>query len=136
MILFKTENEKQEWNDSKLDNRLKFIVYSISGYVKEKWNVDLTITEVFRIQQEQDRVYKDNPEYKISPWLSVHQEWRGIDFRSTDFTNEQINELLKYINDIVDYGRIGKNTMICHDVGSGLHLHLQVSYLEQTMLKK
>lgn len=51
---------------------------------------------------------------------------RGADVRSYDFTSDQIDEILMYLNTEYPYGDQIHLTAICHDTGLGRHFHLQV----------
>lgn len=139
MILFKQTNAEQlekEWNDVRLDNRLRFIVYAISGYIKEYYNLNLLITEIYRTQEMQDEYYKDDPRYMIHKWDSVHQYWRGIDIRSSEMSQGQIHELVTWVNNQIIYGKEGIYTVKFHSVGIGYHFHIQVSGNNETVLRK
>lgn len=139
MILFKEDNgEKleQEWHWPSLDARLRFIVYAISAYMWEHFGLNLLITEIYRTSEMQDSYYKDNPDYQIKKWNSVHQYWRGIDFRTSDMTSSQMQELKTYVNSLVAYGKEGISTLIIHDIGLGSHGHLQCNSGNETILKR
>lgn len=57
--------------------------------------------------------------------VSVHQVWRGIDFRSTIYTAVQRIEIIDRINKMYEYGR-GLKTLALHRDGTAEHLHGQV----------
>ena len=79
LIEFKHPHLKAELHSEKLDNRLLVILYALSAFVYFNFKKTLIITEIYRRQEVQDLYYKDNAEYKIKKWSSVHQYWRGID---------------------------------------------------------
>lgn len=98
-----------------------------------KYEYNPTITSLFRDQDEQDDIYKDNPDYQKTPWYSVHQFGRGLDFRSIDMSKEMHEETLTFFKQIVYSG--GKETLIRHSV-KGDHFHLQVDKDAITEIKK
>lgn len=57
----------------------------------------------------------------------VHGFFRGLDFRSWEFTDKQLIEICEAINKKWEYDpeRPDKVVLIHHDVGRGPHLHLQ-----------
>ena len=135
MLIFSTKRQEEEFENKSLDDRLRLLVYFIWSYIEYNYKRDMVITDIYRYKHEQDQIYKDNPEYKKKPWDSVHQYWRGLDFRSAVFNQSEINNILDYINKIVPYGTPGHFTLICHNVGSGMHFHLQVNSLDRTIIQ-
>jgi hypothetical protein len=126
-IDFKTDREEVEFRDEKLHQKLRNIVLMIAHYSYSFFDKTLTVTGVYRMQIEQDRIYKDNPKYKKKPWRSVHQEFRGVDLRVSNLNDEQIKTLLSIANTIqYDLKRPTKKTALMHDVGEGNHIHVQV----------
>jgi len=84
------------------------------------------LTCVLRTQDEQDDIYKDNPRYKDNPWKSVHQYNRGFDLRTHDMEADMVKDLADFMNRIVyDKNRPDKKTCKVHDVGRGMHFHIQ-----------
>jgi hypothetical protein len=87
-----------------------------------------------RTQSEQDYIYtvlvddSTKAQYKLKPWLSVHQFKRGIDFRCSDMTDE-MKDFTKHFfaQTVYDGTQPGKLTCLIHDVGAGNHIHLQVN---------
>jgi hypothetical protein len=57
----------------------------------------------------------------------VHHYYRGIDYRSWELTNDQIDSICLEINNKYEYDpmRPDKECLIHHDTGRGLHFHLQ-----------
>lgn len=116
LILLRTKNK--ELHDMLLDaNEWLLNNHSI---------MDLTVTHIFRTQQEQDNFYKNNPKYQVKPFISPHQLWHGVDLSTRTFGPIIINGLLEYLN--AKYNKLNyyKVTVIYHEVDSfGLHFHLQ-----------
>ncbi len=114
----------------KLDNRIRFIAYALEGYVRCEFKKELMATEILRDEETQREYYPDDPDK-----VSVHQFWRGIDFRSHDFTEDEINKIVEFLNSNVYYGKDGVVVCIYHDV-KGIHLHVQVGHEDKVRLKK
>jgi hypothetical protein len=121
LINFKTQRQAVEWHDERLDKRLRIILYALAGYVFDKFQKFLVITEIFRTSDEQKEIYKGQP--KMAGVVSVHEVWRGADVRTHNFTSAEVMDLLGFLNDNFEYD--GKSTAIDHDV-QGYHIHIQV----------
>lgn len=128
MIEFKSEEEREEFEDARLNNKLKNIIKMMSIYTNIRFDKNIIVTEVYRAQEEQDRVYKDNEKYRESPWKSTHQFWRAVDLRSWTFEENEIEEILDILNKIpYDINRPQKKTAIYHKTKYGAkHIHIQV----------
>jgi hypothetical protein len=136
MIIFETKKQEDEFN--RIDPRLQAEAFMVEGFIQFYFGLDMFITHIEREDEQQDEIYKDNPEYKIKPWPSVHQSrpCRGIDFRSYTFKKEQREGLLLFVNIHLPYGKEGHFTLKWHDVGQGEHFHIQVNGLDKTELLK
>ena len=57
----------------------------------------------------------------------VHGYGRGLDFRSRNMSEDEINTIVKVINDkwVYDPKRPEMVVLMNHDIGKGMHLHLQ-----------
>jgi len=112
MIRFIHEKHKEEfW---KMHEKLQNIVMDIAVFVEEKFGKNIIPTSIYR-------PYKGDKH-------SVHNVWRGFDFRSRIFTKEEIDEIVKYVNNkyIYDPLRPHYKVAIYHNVGKGWHFHIQV----------
>jgi hypothetical protein len=123
MILFKSDTEKAQFSDNRLDNRLRIILFALSGYVRFNFGKDIVITSIYR---EGD--------------TGVHGYWRGIDIRTRHagidyFTDEEISKITDYLKNF-EYGDNIHNTSLYHDVGQGIHFHIQVSNNNYTKIIK
>lgn len=124
MIKFKTKRIAKEFDDPKLSDDLLSLLYILNAFCGLQFKKDITITDLFRTQEEQDNIYNDYESYKRKKWYSVHQFWRGADIRSRDFTKLEIDEILQFMN-LITYDS-KHSTMLCHKVSGGAyHLHLQ-----------
>lgn len=126
MIEFKTRRIEEEWSSGALSHKLTQIIGVIAIYSKIKFKKNIVITGIYREQKEQDEIYGNLEEYKNNPWRSVHQFWRGVDLRSSIYTNKEITDLVNFVNNIpYDTSRPNKKTCTYHNVGSGDHIHVQ-----------
>jgi hypothetical protein len=84
---------------------------------------EITITEIWRNQETQGRYYPG------STTKSVHQFWRGIDIRIATMGIESVKSLAEDFNAAYPYdpARPKMDTFMVHDVGQGLHLHIQTA---------
>ena len=116
-----------------IDNRLRFIFLSYVAAVKMQYDYTPTITCLYRTGEEQDDIYKYDPAYQVKKVISVHQVWRGLDFRSEDMSEELHRFTQDYFLKQVIY--TGKpETLIRHSVGRGDHYHVQVSWESHTSI--
>ena len=124
MMKFKDSRVETEWKySSEISSRVKKIAEIFVGYVQLNFNKDAVITHILRTEMEQTEFYKDDQKFKISPWKSVHQFGRGIDFRSRDFTPDELKKIEAFMN-LIDYSK-DKKTCTIHNIGQGMHIHLQ-----------
>ena len=88
---------------------LRIMAYEVISQIK-KHKVIPVITESFR---EGDS--------------GVHGCYRGLDFRTWELKSSEIEDILTDINSrfLYDKTRSEMKVLIYHDVGKGLHLHLQ-----------
>jgi len=121
-LRFKTTAIAKQFVDPKLSDRLLSLIYIIQAYCWLQWKKNITITELFRTQAEQDYIYRKVKGYNKK---SVHQFWRGCDIRTIGvFSNKQAKEIETFLNMI--YYDSKHNTAKFHDVGMGKHIHAQV----------
>ena len=135
LFMFKSDTVKDEFASDKLDYRLKVILYALAGFIYWHYGKSLTITELYRTQEMQDEYYKDDPIYQQKKWLSTHQMWRAADLSTYYFTEFEITGIKDFL-DHFEYGDGAHNTYLIHNIGLGSHLHLQISSLEKTAVKK
>ena len=117
----------------KLDNRLQIILYTLAGYTYYNFGKGIILTELLRTQEEQDKIYSESEEYKQRPWKSVHQFGRGADVSIKYFTAEEIENIVRFLNDNFLYvGAV--HTALVHNVGYGMHLHIQTDNEDKTCI--
>ena len=125
---FKTDDQFNDWHNGKIAPKLKNIIKMVDCYMMAKYGYEITVTETMRTQEQQDYIYRNNVKYKVKPWPSVHQFGRGIDLRTRDMNPQMVADVVQLCNNIpYDKNRPSKKTAQAHNVGSGLHLHIQTS---------
>lgn len=128
-IEFKTDRIKQEFEQLKTENsKLRALLVHLNEVVNARFEKNLTLTHIFRTQEQQDSFYKDSEKYKKRKFKSPHQFWHGADIRSRTFTSEEIAWIEDYLNGKYNTKNYYKWTAKCHNVGLGDHFHLQ--YIE------
>jgi len=123
MIKFKTKRIAKEYLSPDLSDDLLSIICILSAYCQLEFKKDITITGIYRTQEEQEKIYSKNKQFKKAPWYSVHQFWRGMDIRSKNFTKKECDKIVLFLN-MITYDTI-HNTVVYHDVGLAKHFHLQ-----------
>ena len=127
MIKFKTKRIAKEYLHPDLSDDLLSIICILSAYCWLEFKKHITLTCIHRTQEEQDNIYlnskKHKKQYKLSPWYSVHQFWRGCDIRSKNFTKKERDKIVTFLN-MITYDTKYK-TAINHTVGLGKHFHIQ-----------
>lgn len=133
---YKTSRIEQEWNSDKLDFRLRIIALALDWYCKKYINKrGIVLTHILRIWDEQKEIYKTNPRFKLNPWHSVHEYWRGIDAGVNAYTEEERQRMCNFINKYFQY--FGRHCCcVYHNVGLGWHFHLQVDWLDSMTVYK
>jgi len=124
MLLAKNESEriKRELGDLRTKNRelLKLIV-DLYHYVEDELGKDVIITMIYRTQAEQEAIYGEGYKKK-----SPHQFNQAIDIRSSIYTREDRNKIVKYLNYKYNNSNYYRWTTKVHSVGNhGLHFHIQ-----------
>jgi len=129
MLLAKNESKrlKNELYQLRTKNReLLKIILDIRDFVSDNFNKNVTITMIYRTQEEQQDIYGINTRKK-----SPHQFWQAVDLRSKTFTQSEIEKIVDYLNDTYDkknyYSKFTtRSTAVCHKVpGQAYHFHIQ-----------
>lgn len=132
-ILVKNQSKRlidEIWQLKKDNKPLLSLLFDVRNYVSKNFNKDITLTMIYRTQEEQDDIYRGKSnsggrEYDKKPWKSPHQFAHALDLRSKTFTDEEIKELTEYINNKYNGDNYYKTTAIYHNVGLGDHYHIQ-----------
>ena len=123
---FQTLRIRKEWETLKEVNPRFFML--LQQIFNKAWPTVPIITNLYRTQMEQDRIYKNSPKYQTSPWQSVHQSWRGCDVTVKNLKKKEVRELDTKVNLAWPYGKGDIKTLLFHNVGQGNHGHLQLRY--------
>ena len=107
-----------EWNNPKLNARLKVIVAEASAYALQRWKWEFTITSIHR-NPEEDAALKAS---------GVHSHWRAVDVRTRGRSQKVIDDVAAYINKrwVYDPRRPSLKVCFAEPHGTGPHAHFQV----------
>ena len=109
----------------KLNKSLYDILFDLADYVKDSFKKELVVTGIFRTDQEQDEIYKNDAKYKIKKFKSPHQNYTAFDLRDSTFIPDEIKNIVKYLNDKYNKTNTYTWTALDHSVGKGYHFHVQ-----------
>ena len=123
MLHFKTTELERQFSQD-IHELLRHRLYSLVGMVAYRFRKDITVTHLVRTQAQQDEIYKDNKQYMVKKWKSVHQvvPCRGADIRIDSFTAEELLSILFFLNYHSHY--YGYRKPICFSERD--HYHIQV----------
>lgn len=123
---FKTLQVEQEYAtlfDQNKNQRLGKLLVALELFVSLEFGKELTLTSIFRTQEEHDALYAHTPPDK-RPARSPHMDWGAVDLRSSDFTQEEITKMLSFLNCFSR--KDGKKVAIYHTIsGNVAHFHIQ-----------
>jgi hypothetical protein len=121
---FKTERIHNEFIDlqNTKNKKLGSILNILDEYCQIEFGKDICLTEVFRTPEEQVELYRKSASH---PKTSPHMYWKAVDVRSSDWTLVQRNRMLQVLNSFTYTSGQGKVVSFVHDVGNGLHFHVQ-----------
>lgn len=123
MIDFKTDRVKSEYAELlKQNQRLYRLVECIAQFTDLEFKKPVFITSILRTEAEHKGLYKDVPN---PPPMSPHCYWRGVDLRSSIYTENEIQRIVKFANCFLFHGG-AKVTALYHTLpNNALHLHIQ-----------
>ena len=130
IISYKTNRIMNEFHSDKLKPKLKSIVILLAYYSWSFFGKRIVLTDIFRTQKEQDKIYKNNKAYQKKPFQSVHQFWRGVDIRvrKDSLTKKEAQTLTNIANTIqYDTKRPILKTALFGDSLHKSHIHIQVN---------
>lgn len=119
---FKEQRESAEYTQLLAqNNRLWWLLSCIDVFCKFELHKDICITSVFRTPEEHKALYAATPNPPVS---SPHMFWEAADIRSSDFTQTEIDRMVKFANEFTF--RNGKQVALYHQVsGNAYHFHIQ-----------
>jgi len=110
----------------KFNKPLYDLVFDLADYIKDSFKKELVLTMIFRTQEEQAAIYKDDAKYKVKPFKSPHQFWQSVDIRSKIFTKDEIKKIENHINEKYNSTNQLAWTARNHTVAGGAeHFHIQ-----------
>lgn len=101
------------------------LLFNLADWIKENIKKDIVVTAIYRSDDEQATIYKNDYKYKTKPFKSPHQFWDAFDLRDNTFTKDEIPKIVKFINDTYNATNRYKWTAMDHSVGLGFHFHVQ-----------
>lgn len=113
------------WELKKMNRPLLNVLFDIRDYCRDNFGKDVVITMIYRTDDEQDMIYRDNERYQKKKFKSPHQFYTAFDLRSKTFTLNEIEELVNYLNQKYNNSNYFKFTAMCHNIGFGDHFHVQ-----------
>ena len=124
MITFKTDRIRDEFGQLAFKNPKLFdLLTDLKTYVEEHMHRDIVLTCILRTKEENDELYKLVPVEKRPN--SPHLGWGAVDLRSSTFSDDEIHQLVAYLN--VKYKNAsGKPVALFHSIpGNVKHFHIQ-----------
>lgn len=120
---FKTNRIRDEYAQLLVKNpRLFYLLSELTMYVQARHKKDVVLTSILRTPEEQADLYKNSQKKVVK---SPHLTWEAVDLRSSIYTEEEVKDILAYIN-----GRIknpdGKQSFVHAIPGNVDHFHVYV----------
>lgn len=96
---------------------LRSILVSLQGFCIHEFNEDITITSVFRTEQENKDAHAAT---------SIHCVWGAADVSIHGFSDQSQKRMLDFCNQFTYRGTPGHKVAMIHGVPGGVsHLHIQ-----------
>ncbi len=122
---FKDARVKAEYAELPTRNsRLFAVIAFVDAYSQLKFGREALITCILRTKAEQTAICQ---EMGVAYYMSVHELWRGVDFRSYVWSDNERAELNRAVNETFFYSPSYK-TLAFHVKGTAVHLHGQVPH--------
>lgn len=124
-ICFKTPRERQEFFQLYEMNKDLFgLVDQLGVRICNNFRKDLTLTSIHRTKEENDALYTSTPPEQ-RPKGSPHCFWKAVDFRSRDFEEHELADIIAWVNGEYKNPN-GKITCFVHKIEAGaVHAHIQ-----------
>lgn len=124
------KNDSQRLKDeyrklSSKNGKLYDIVNDLNTFSNKNFGKSILLTMVYRLESEQDYLYRNSEKYKQRKFKSPHQFWHAVDLRSRTFSKEEIKIMVDYVNVKYNDDNYYRFTADYHTVGAGWHFHLQ-----------
>ena len=126
LISFKADRQQKEWESRQVKDKLKLIVYIMAMVSFFLFKKKITITDIFRTQEENDKIYGWKLGCGRKRKYSVHSAWRGVDIRIRGYKKEQLKILVSIGNSFpYDVKRSRIKTAKWGDKLHTNHIHFQ-----------
>lgn len=107
------------------NKKLSQILKALDYFTQAEFDKEITITSIFRTQEEHDALYASTPTDKRPKW-SPHMSWKAADIRSSDFTVAEKQRMLKLLNTCTYSSGQGKPVGLLHTIAGNVeHFHVQ-----------
>jgi hypothetical protein len=118
---------KKELKQLEVNNpELHALIIDLYKWISDKFGKDTIITMIYRTQAEQDRLYRYSQKYQEKKFKSPHQFWHAIDLRTWIYTEEEIDQIVQYLNDKYNSRNYYSWTAKAHAIkGNARHFHIQ-----------
>lgn len=122
-----SERIKSELSQLKSENKPLFsLIVDLADWINSEFDKKTVITMIYRTDEEQAELYKHSERYQKKPFKSPHQFWHAIDLRTWIYTEEEIQKIVKYLNDKYNASNYYKWTAKAHAIkGNAMHFHIQ-----------
>jgi hypothetical protein len=135
LLEFKTDKQRKEYYSNNVSLRLKNRVRILAFVTFVLFRKKTVVTEVFRTQHENDKIYGWKEGSKKKRKISVHSDWRGVDTRVAD-SEEKAKDAITYDEAMIiaavmngipyDNNRPKVKTAKFGDAVHRNHIHLQI----------
>ena len=115
---FVSARVEAEWQNRKLDARLRDIVIDVATYAKKRWRWEFTLTSIYRTPEEDAALEASG----------IHCEWRAVDVRTRGRRAEAVEDVARYTNAKWVYDPKRPRLKVCFKEphGSAPHAHFQI----------
>src|SRR5262245_29059173 len=100
-IYFKNDDQRLIMEGISLQNEnleLFNILKDCGRFCQDNFNKKVTVTMIYRTQEQQDELYKNDAKYQTKKFTSPHQYWHAFDLRSSTFDTQEREKLVNYLN--------------------------------------
>lgn len=118
LVDFKTDRIKEEWENSKLKDRLRNYILIIALYSWTEFGKRIVITSIWRSKEEEEKLKSSG----------IHNAWRGIDLRTSIYNEDEINKIVKLCDSFHYDARNLSKVCIYGDKRHLDHIHVQIGW--------
>lgn len=119
IIDFKDNRISDEWYSGKLNLRLINYILMVALFTWTEFEKRITLTSIFRTKKEERELQSSG----------IHNCYRGVDIRTSNFTESEIKKIVDFLNKNLHYDARGLHQVaIFGDLKHKNHIHCQVGY--------